>query len=321
MKVFETITSIFALVHSVISSPLSLNSTSMTQYNEFNNKYNHEFSYDKFEHFKTNTKYIEEFNQQNHSYKLEINQFADMNNFNFNVTVPASKNNYYEFEDKIIPESVDWREKNAVTNVKDQGNCGGCWAFSTTGSVEGVVAIKTGNLFNISEQQLIDCSDQEGNHGCGGGIMDYGFQYIIDNNGICSEEDYPYQATDGICQDCEPIIQIKRYGDIFPKNEKILKRGVAQQPVSIAIQANLSSFRFYSKGVYSDTNCGTQLDHGVLLVGYGTDENSGLDYWLMKNSWGSSWGENGYMRMLRNTSGGMGPGICGITMQPCIPLL
>ena len=321
MKVFETITSILALTHSVTSLPLSLNSTMMTKYNEFNDKYNHEFSYDRFENFKKNTKYIEEFNQQNNSYELEVNGFTDMNNFNFNISIPNDKKEYYEFEDKIIPESIDWREKNAVTNVKDQGNCGGCWAFSTTGSVEGVVAIKTGNLFNISEQQLIDCSHQEGNHGCGGGIMDYGFQYIIDNNGICSEEDYPYQATDGICQDCEPIIQIKRYGNIFPKNENILKRGVAQQPVSIAIQANLSSFRFYSKGIYSDTNCGTLLDHGVLLVGYGTDENSGLDYWLMKNSWGPSWGENGYMRMLRNTSGGMGPGICGITMEPSIPLL
>lgn len=321
MKVFETITSILALTHSVTSLPLSLNSTMMTKYNEFNDKYNHEFSYDRFENFKKNTKYIEEFNQQNNSYELEVNEFTDMNNFNFNISIPNDKKEYYEFEDKIIPESIDWREKNAVTNVKDQGNCGGCWAFSTTGSVEGVVAIKTGNLFNISEQQLIDCSHQEGNHGCGGGIMDYGFQYIIDNNGICSEEDYPYQATDGICQDCEPIIQIKRYGNIFPKNENILKRGVAQQPVSIAIQANLSSFRFYSKGIYSDTNCGTLLDHGVLLVGYGTDENSGLDYWLMKNSWGPSWGENGYMRMLRNTSGGMGPGICGITMEPSIPLL
>ena len=151
--------------------------------------------------------------------------------------------------------------------------------------------------------------------------MDYGFQYIIDNNGICSEEDYPYQGIDGVCQDCEPIIQIKRYGNIFPKNEKILKLGVAQQPVSIAIQANLSSFRFYSEGVYSDPNCGTLLDHGVLLVGYGNDEETGLDYWLVKNSWGPSWGENGYIRMLRNATGVHEPGMCGIAMQPCIPLL
>ena len=116
-------------------------------------------------------------------------------------------------------------------------------------------------------------------------------------------------------------MQIERYGNIFPNNEKILKRGVAQQPVSIAIQANISSFRFYSNGVYSDRNCGTLLDHGVLLVGYGTDEETGLDYWLVKNSWGPSWGENGYMRMLRNASGVDEPGMCGVAMQPCIPLL
>ena len=321
MKVFETITSLLVLVNSALSAPLSLNSSIMTKYNEFNDKYSREFSYDKFNNFKKNTEYIEEFNQEDHSFELEVNQFADMNDFNFNISIPNNTENYYEIESKMIPESLDWREKNAVTNVKDQGHCGGCWAFSTTGSVEGVVAINTGNLFNVSEQQLIDCSTQEGNHGCGGGIMEKGFQYIIDNNGICSEEDYPYQATDGICQDCEPIIQIEKYGDIYPRNENILKRAVAQQPVSIAIQANLTSFRFYSKGVYSDPNCGTQLDHGVLLVGYGTDEDSGLDYWLMKNSWGPYWGENGYMRMVRNTSGGMGPGICGLAMQPCIPLL
>ena len=321
MKVLEIITSIFTLISPAFTSLLSLNSTAMNQYNEFNNIYKHPFSYDKFDIFKKNMDYIDEFNQQNHSYKLEINQFADMNNFNFNVSLPHPKNEYYEIQETRIPKSLDWRKKGVVTGVKDQGHCGGCWAFSTTGSVEGVVAIKTGHLFNISEQQLIDCSNQEGNHGCEGGIMDYGFQYIIDNNGICSEEDYPYQGIDGMCQDCEPIIQIERYGNIYPMNENILKRAVAQQPVSIAIQANLTSFRFYSKGIYSDVNCGTLLDHGVLLVGYGTAEDTDLDYWLIKNSWGPLWGENGYMRMNRNTSGGMGPGICGITMQPCIPLL
>tara|TARA_B100000214_G_C23962230_1_gene625857 strand:- start:679 stop:1557 length:879 start_codon:yes stop_codon:yes gene_type:complete len=292
----------------------------MDQYNQFIDTYDREFSYDNFEVFKKNVKYIEEFNQQNHSYQLEVNQFADMNDFNFNMSLPKIKNEYYKLNDDIIvPEEVDWRKENAVTHVKNQGHCGGCWAFSTTGSVEGIVAIKTGKLLNISEQQLIDCSTQEGNHGCGGGIMDYGFQYIIDNNGICSENDYPYQAMDGQCQECNPIVQINKYGNVFPRNEKILKRAVAQQPVSVAIQANLTSFRLYSNGVYSDFNCGTQLDHGVLIVGYGNDEVSGNDYWLVKNSWGPGWGENGYIRILRGTE--EKSGLCGIAIQPCIPLL
>ncbi len=318
MKLFETIFTIYSLIQSSFS--LSLNSTYMDQYNQFIDTYDREFSYDNFEVFKKNVKYIEEFNQQNHSYQLEVNQFADMNDFNFNMSLPKIKNEYYKLNDDIIvPEEVDWRKENAVTHVKNQGHCGGCWAFSTTGSVEGIVAIKTGKLLNISEQQLIDCSTQEGNHGCGGGIMDYGFQYIIDNNGICSENDYPYQAMDGQCQECNPIVQINKYGNVFPRNEKILKRAVAQQPVSVAIQANLTSFRLYSNGVYSDFNCGTQLDHGVLIVGYGNDEVSGNDYWLVKNSWGPGWGENGYIRILRGTE--EKSGLCGIAIQPCIPLL
>ncbi len=318
MKLFETIFTIYSLIQSSFS--LSLNSTYMNQYNTFIDKYQKDFSYENFEVFKKNVKYIEEFNHQDHSYQLEVNQFSDMDDFHLNMTLPQIDGEYYNFgNDTIVPEEVDWRKENAVTHVKDQGHCGGCWAFSTTGSVEGIVAIKTGNLFNISEQQLIDCSTQEGNHGCGGGIMDYGFQYIIDNNGVCSEEDYPYQAMDGQCQDCKPVVQIQKYGNIIPKNERILKRAVAQQPVSVAIQANLTSFRFYSSGVYSDFNCGTKLDHGVLIVGYGNDEVSGNDYWLVKNSWGPGWGENGYMRMLRGTE--ERSGLCGIAIQPCIPLL
>ncbi len=318
MKLFETIFAVYSLIQSSFS--LSLNSTYMNQYNEFTDKYNKEFSYDNFEVFKKNIKYIKEFNQQNNSYQLEVNQFADMNNFNFNASLPKVEYEYYGLNnDTIVPEEVDWRKQNAVTHVKDQGHCGGCWAFSTTGSVEGVVAIKTGNLFNISEQQLIDCSGQEGNHGCGGGIMENGFQYIIDNNGICSEDEYPYQGEDGQCQDCKSVVQIQKYGNIIPRNEKILKRAAAQQPVSVAIQANLTSFRFYSSGVYSDYDCGTQLDHGVLIVGYGTDEVSGNDYWLVKNSWGPRWGENGYIRILRGAE--ESSGLCGIAIQPCIPLL
>ena len=210
MKFFETLTSIFALFQSSISVPLSLNSTYMIRYNNFLETYNKDFSQKTFEIFKQNAMLIDSFNEKNESYTMEINQFADTDKIEYDSNMKfETKGMYYEFEDQIIPEQVDWREHNAVTHVKDQGHCGGCWAFSTTGSVEGIVAIETGKLLNISEQQLIDCSGVQGNHGCEGGIMERGFQYIIDNGGICSEEDYPYQGVDNQCQDCETIVDIK----------------------------------------------------------------------------------------------------------------
>lgn len=293
---------------------LSLNSSYMNTYNEYIQKYNKTFSLDNFEIFKQNVKDIEAFNSENNSYKMEINAFTDKNITENNYYIKDSSE-YYSFKDMIVPEKVDWREKNAVTHVKNQLNCGSCWSFSTTGSVEGVVAINSGNLYNLSEQQLVDCSSSEGNQGCNGGSMDQGFQYIIDNGGICSESEYPYTAEQGDCQSCKNVVQINKYMDIERNDEKILKRAVAQQPVSVAIQANLQSFQMYSHGIYSDDNCGEKLDHGVLIVGYGKDV---YDYWIVKNSWGKDWGENGYIRILRNSDKKYG--MCGIAMTPSIPL-
>lgn len=311
---------LFTLFQSVLSIPLlSLNSTYMDRYNGYIKEYNKEFSYDNFNTFKKNIMIIDETNSQNKSYTLEINNIADRGNFNTMIYKPKNDHQeYYNFTDIIVPFSVDWRKEDAVTDVKNQGHCGGCWAFSTTGSIEGLIAIKTGSLFNISEQQLIDCS-VEGNHGCEGGIMEYGYKYVINNKGLCSEKEYPYIGQDGQCQSCKNVVSIDNYSDITPNDEKVLKRAVAQQPVSVAIQANLSSFQLYSGGVYSDPNCGDKLDHGVLVVGYGHDLIHGMDYWLIKNSWGPYWGEDGYIRIQRNTE--TESGLCGISAQPTIPLL
>lgn len=264
-----------------------------------------------------NKNYIDQFNSNPHSFQLDINHLVDekmmfMSNFKQKT---SCHNCYTSQKDIEVPESIDWRKTNKVTDVKDQGQCGGCWAFSTTGAVEGITAITDNTLVNASEQELIDCSTQ--NNGCDGGIMDKGFEYVI-NNGLCSEDSYPYKARDGICHKflCKQVASIDDFRDVQPNNEIFLKYAVASQPVSVAIQANLSSFRFYKKGVYQDENCGTDLDHGVLVVGYG--EEMGLPYWLVKNSWSTKWGDNGYIKILRNYK--ENTGMCGIAMQPSFPI-
>ena len=259
-------------------------------------------------------------NSKNLTYNLEVNFFVDIK---FNMVKFNKKNechNCFTESTDIIPESIDWRSKNAVTHVKNQGQCGNCWAFSSTGSIEGAWAIKNHNLYNLSEQMLTDCSRNYGNNGCRGGLMDNAFKYVIDNGGLCTEKEYPYIGNDSIClqNQCNNVVKIKSYTDVKPNDESILKRAVAIGPVSVAIQANVSSFRFYKSGVYQDPECGDQLDHGVLVVGYGTDQD--LDYWIVKNSWSPEWGDNGYIKILRNDANS-DSGMCGIASQPSFPIV
>ncbi|RYG50181.1 hypothetical protein EON67_05740, partial [archaeon] len=210
----------------------------------------------------------------------------------------------------------DWVAKGAVTPVKNQGDCGSCWSFSTTGSVEGAHFIATGKLVSLSEQQLVDCSGAEGNNGCNGGLMDYAFEYIIKNKGICSEESYPYTGTDGKCKKCTAVATITGYKDVPTNSETSLVAAIAERPVSVAIEADQSSFQFYSGGVLTAA-CGTSLDHGVLAVGYGTL--SGNDYYKVKNSWGPDWGMSGYVLLGRGSKFNGNSGQCGIQSQPSYP--
>jgi len=218
-----------------------------------------------------------------------------------------------------LPTTLDWNGKGAVTAIKDQGQCGSCWSFSATGSMEGAVFLKTGNLTSLSEQQLMDCSHPEGDDSCEGGLMDDAFQFVIDNKGICSEADYPYKAKDEKCQKtCTPVTTIKSFVDVDfnekkPTDETALMAAVQLGPVSIAIEADQAVFQLYNGGVITK-GCGTNLDHGVLIVGYGTDNTTNVDYWTVKNSWGPKWGEKGFVRIIRNMN------MCGLNSAASYPV-
>ncbi|KAM6973095.1 cathepsin L.1 [Aplochiton taeniatus] len=266
------------------------------------------------------------------SYRLGMTYFADLDNQeyrhlisqgclgSFNSSLPQSCSSFLRQAGGVqAPDSVDWRDKGYVTEIKDQKQCGSCWAFSTTGSLEGQTFRKTGKLVSLSEQQLVDCSGSFGNMGCSGGLMDQAFAYIKSNGGLDTEDSYPYEAEDGTCRFKPNSIGATCSGcvDITSGDEAALKEAVATVgPISVAIDAGHSSFQMYDSGVYDEPECSSSdLDHGVLAVGYGTDAN-GQDYWLVKNSWGLSWGDKGYIMMTRNKNNQ-----CGIATATSYPLV
>ena len=227
-----------------------------------------------------------------------------------------------------VPDSVDWVTAGAVTPVKNQGQCGSCWSFSTTGALEGAFFIKTGTLDSFSEQQLVDCDTRKNggkDMGCNGGLMDNAFAWIEKNGGLCTESEYPYNSgttkTGGSCDTSCTVVEgseVKDFVDVKPSSDEAMMTALSQQPVSIAIQADQKSFQLYKSGVFTDS-CGTGLDHGVLAVGYGTMD--GKDYYRVKNSWGETWGDAGYIYMGRGAEFNSGNGQCGMLMQASYPEL
>ena len=262
-------------------------------------------------------------NSQKEGYTMAVNPFADMTPaeykkmLGYKPQMKKESNPRYVHVHGDVPTSVDWRQKNAVTPIKNQGSCGSCWSFSATGAIEGAYAIKSGNLISLSEQQLVDCSTKQGNEGCNGGLMDFAFQYA-EEAALETEADYPYQGSDEKCafDASKGQVKITNFVDVPANSTAQLEVAVAQGPVSVAIEADSLVFQFYFWGVIKSSWCGTNLDHGVLVVGYGSD--SGTDYWILKNSWGSWWGEKGYFRIKR---GGDGPGICGLQLQASYPTI
>lgn len=309
------------------------------QWSSFKEKHGKVYTTDEVEShrmkvFASNLKVIEMHNYLHEkgvkSFTLGVNEYADLEGEEFvqmmNGLIPRNYSlatidhlTYLSPAMPVsVPDTVDWRDHGYVTDVKNQGSCGSCWSFSTTGSLEGQHFRKFGKLVSLSEQNLVDCSVKWGNNGCNGGLMDYAFQYIKDNDGLDTEGSYPYLAKDGTChyKAKDSGATDSGYVDVPSGEEDKLKEAIATiGPISVAIDASHQSFQLYQSGVYVEPECSSsQLDHGVLAVGYGTL--NGQDYWLVKNSWGPGWGDKGYIMMARNSDNQ-----CGVATQASYPLV
>ncbi|KAK2445630.1 cysteine proteinase COT44 [Trifolium repens] len=303
----------------------------LVKYGKLNNSLGVSENDKRFKIFKDNLRFIDQHNSENRTYKVGLNQFADLSNEEYKAiylgarfeekTMGRTKtriSNRYAASatvDDNLPQHVDWRLQGAVLPVKDQGRCGSCWAFSAIAAVEGINKIVTGELVSLSEQVLIDC-DSPPNYGCHGGFSEKALEFIRDG-GIDFEYYYPYRGDDGVCDPPEKdaqFVKIDGYERVPPNDELALEKAIANQPISVAVDASDLHFEFYESGIL-DEPCGRRLNHAVTVVGYGTE--NGVDYWIVRNSCGERWGESGYIRLRRNTGSG---GLCGITRQAYYPI-
>jgi cathepsin L len=296
------------------------------KYNKF---YHHdEFTY-RFQIFKNNLDFIDKHNSdKTKTYTVGMNQFGDLTTEEFRslylgVKISNKSNNniklFKPMEKLELPQNFDWINWDAVTPVKNQGQCGSCWAFSTTGVAEGCHAIQAAKLVSLSEQNLIDCSTAYPNEGCSGGDPRVAMQYIIDNGGIDTESSYPYTGQEGTCHFNPSAVgaTLPGYAAVESGNENALLQAVAKAPTSVCIcGASDQSFQFYKGGIYNNPSCPNslnQIDHAMLAIGWGVD--NGTPYWLIKNSWGSDWGYYGLVLMMRNDNNQ-----CGIATYATVPV-
>jgi C1A family cysteine protease len=287
------------------------------------------------QNFANNDDIITEHNAKQSTYKLGHNSMSHLSLEEYRTyvnlglkqpeTVDLPRFEHTASNATAVPDSMDWVDLGSVTGVKDQGSCGSCWSFSTTGSLEGAYKNKYGSLVSFSEQMLVDCDTRKGtprgtDMACNGGLMDSAFSWIQKNGGLCTEAAYPYFSgttkTGGDCEASKCTVDtksaVKSFTDVTKNSDAAMMSALAQQPVSIAIEADQSAFQLYKSGVFTGT-CGTSLDHGVLAVGYGTLD--GTDYYKVKNSWGTSWGMSGYI-LLERGAGVQAAGQCGMLSGP-----
>ncbi len=356
-KLYTMIFAIFAVFVAMAQGALNYrDSRVLDRFSSWMNRFNIE-SKDEghlahlFDNWISNDKYIEEVNGKNLTYTLGHNAFSGMDSEEFGEYMGFIQNKEAGFKGlrgaltiemeevldvSALPSSVDWRNKGAVTPVKDQSQCGSCYTFSNTGALEGAYQIKYGNLVSFSEQQLVDCSNVKNggpNFSCNGGQIQKTMDWISSNSGLCTESAYPYVSgttlTAGTCQKTCSLVsgsKIVSSTAVTANSDTAMMTALTKQPVAVAIEADQRSFQLYSGGVYVG-DCSVNLDHAVLLVGYGTDSASGLDYYILKNSWAISWGIQGYVFLGKGNDPATGKpynggkGQCGVLMEGSYPNL
>jgi hypothetical protein len=266
---------------------------------EFDKSYSAAEFFKRYSIFKQNYFNIVEHNNGNHSWTMGVNQFSDLTAEEFEAIyltgIPQGWEPMPSMTQYVstLAGEKDWRKDGAVTPVKNQAQCGSCWAFSTTGTIEGWDKIKGQPLKSLSEQQLVDCSGSTGNQGCNGGWPKWALTYLEKNGGSCDQASYPYTGRDGTCKKtCTPVVKLSAHKEL--NNEQQLDSSIDTVPISIAITAS-SAFQSYKTGIFTGS-CPGQVNHAVLLTGYGETPSN---YWWIKNSWGASWGDQGYIKFPR----------------------
>ncbi|XP_041031146.1 pro-cathepsin H [Carcharodon carcharias] len=328
MELLTSLIPIFLLSHIVCSLP-EFSFKEIRFFKEWMIKHNKNYGPEEYDHrlqtFIQNKRKIEAHNSGRHTFQMGLNQFSDLTFSEFKSLYLLQKpqncsatRGHHHNNMKLLPEFVDWRKRgNYITPVKNQGGCGSCWTFSTTGCLESVIAIKSGKLVSLAEQQLVDCAQNFKNHGCAGGLPSQAFEYIKYNQGLEREQDYPYEGKDGPCrfQPSKAAAFVKSVVNITEYDEAGMVDAVARlNPVSFAFEVT-DDFMNYEKGVYSSKNCHStpdKVNHAVLAVGYGVS--NGTKYWIVKNSWSTSWGIDGYFYIER------GKNMCGLAACASYPV-